>query len=330
MTRKVLTYGSWGTDAEDLGFTRDTSHAVEKELFYVRSELAVAARAANILSLDTPNVNFKNEEALVAECSAVKSYGFKGKFAIHPNQVEVINKVFGVSKEEYEHAKRVVDAFDASVRDQGRGSIDVDGRMVDIPVYKRYKRVVQLYEIQKEWFLIFSSECEIKTLLHTFWSWTESQSLAKNARGRDLKEKKTDQSINFDLFFDQKQEYHGQTEEGWTLWTQRDSWKGNIQQVAWAEEWNQIKKKLFYFFVFNFMIADIFAPMTTVCHQSEASHQHGDGRCCCDQDYQYCVSREGVSEDALDWILRSLCKAHICVHVVSSISLYLSHTHTVN
>lgn len=86
----------------------------------------------------------------MAECSAVKSYGFKGKFAIHPNQVEVINKVFGVSKEEYEHAKRVVDAFDASVRDQGRGSIDVDGRMVDIPVYKRYKRVVQLYEIQKE------------------------------------------------------------------------------------------------------------------------------------------------------------------------------------
>jgi citrate lyase beta subunit len=34
--------------------------------------------------------------------------GFKGKFAIHPNQVPVLNKIFGVTEEEYKEAKNIV------------------------------------------------------------------------------------------------------------------------------------------------------------------------------------------------------------------------------
>lgn len=142
---------AFGADdyAEDLGFTRDTSNPVEQELFFARSELAVAATAAGILSLDTPNVNFKNEEGLVAECKAVRSMGFKGKFAIHPSQVKKLNHIFGISDDEAAYAQRVVDQFEQSVEESRRGSISVEGRMVDVPVYKRLKRVLEMYHLQR-------------------------------------------------------------------------------------------------------------------------------------------------------------------------------------
>lgn len=60
-----------------MGFSRDTSQYVEPELAYARNVVAVAAKAAGILSLDTPNVNFKSNEHLLKESQAVKQMGFK-------------------------------------------------------------------------------------------------------------------------------------------------------------------------------------------------------------------------------------------------------------
>ncbi len=105
--------------------------------------LAVAARAANILSLDTPFVNFKDPEMLRKECKAVKSIGFKGKFGIHPNQVTVLNEIFGVSAEELAYAKRVVEAYEKSSKENDRGSTQVDGRMIDYPVIRRCRAVIE-------------------------------------------------------------------------------------------------------------------------------------------------------------------------------------------
>ncbi|KAL0480418.1 citrate lyase subunit beta [Acrasis kona] len=140
---------AFGADdyAADLGFTRTTEdfNKHERELYFARSTLAVAARAANILSLDTPFVNFKDSKTLEMECDSLVSMGFKGKFAIHPNQISSLNKKFGISKDEYEYAKRVVDAYNTSQK-EGRGSTQVDGRMVDAPVLKRCLDVMKMYK----------------------------------------------------------------------------------------------------------------------------------------------------------------------------------------
>jgi hypothetical protein len=41
--------------------------------------------------------------------------GFEGKWAIHPNQVELCKKVYTPLKEEIEMAKRIVDAYEDPV-----------------------------------------------------------------------------------------------------------------------------------------------------------------------------------------------------------------------
>jgi citrate lyase subunit beta / citryl-CoA lyase len=67
--------------------------------------------------------------------------GFRGKMAIHPNQVPIINDVFTASPEEVDRARRIVEAFDAATR-RGEGVVRVDDQMVDAPVATRARRVL--------------------------------------------------------------------------------------------------------------------------------------------------------------------------------------------
>ncbi|HEX6998242.1 MAG TPA: CoA ester lyase [Gammaproteobacteria bacterium] len=115
----------------------------ESQVAYARSALCVAARAARVLALDTPYFRLRNPEGLRLDAIAAKNIGFKGKFAIHPEQIEVLNESFAPSEREIEHARRVVAAFEEAER-QGRGSTSLEGWVIDVPVVKRARAVLAL------------------------------------------------------------------------------------------------------------------------------------------------------------------------------------------
>lgn len=129
--------------AED--FTNDM--AIERsdddaDLGYARSAVCIAARAAGVAALDTPYFQFKNEPGLRTNAQAAKRVGFKGKFAIHPAQVEPINQAFSPSADEIAQAQRVVEAFEQAER-AGRGSTSLDGKVIDVPVVKRARALLE-------------------------------------------------------------------------------------------------------------------------------------------------------------------------------------------
>jgi citrate lyase beta subunit len=72
--------------------------------------------------------------------------GFEGKWAIHPNQVELCKKVYTPLKEEIEMAKRIVDAYEKAIR-EGLGSISVDGIMVDDATIKIAQRILDVEKL---------------------------------------------------------------------------------------------------------------------------------------------------------------------------------------
>jgi len=115
----------------------------ESEVAYARSHLCIAARAAEVLAFDTPYFRFKDEDGLRANGAAAKQCGFKGKFAIHPAQIDAINATFSPSAAEIENARLVVEAFEAAER-EGRGSTSLDGKVIDVPVVKRARAVLEL------------------------------------------------------------------------------------------------------------------------------------------------------------------------------------------
>ena len=122
----------------DVGIRRTTSG---EEVLFPRSLVALTAHAAGVTPLDTPYVNFRDSTGLESDIAEAVRLGYKGKFAIHPAQLEPIRRLFGPQPDEIEYARRVMAAWDAASAD-GRGSLDLDGAMVDIPVVERARNTL--------------------------------------------------------------------------------------------------------------------------------------------------------------------------------------------
>lgn len=116
------------------------------ELFYARCRLVTASRIAGIAPpLDTVNPNFKDIQALVKEVKQVKQLGFQGKLVIHPVQVNPVNEVFTPTPDEIAWAKKVVDIF-AQAQAKDAGVIQMEGKMVELPVVRRAQQILSLLE----------------------------------------------------------------------------------------------------------------------------------------------------------------------------------------
>ena len=126
----------------DMGVTRSEE---ESQTAYPRAAVAIAARAADVLALDTPYFKLRDLEGLAGDASKARSYGFRGKFAIHPEQIEIINQAFSPSAEEVDRARREVEAFEAA-QEAGRGSTSLDGMVIDVPVVRRARKLLEQAE----------------------------------------------------------------------------------------------------------------------------------------------------------------------------------------
>jgi citrate lyase subunit beta/citryl-CoA lyase len=127
----------------------DSTSSEEPGLAYARAAVAIAARAAGVHALDTPYTKFRDPEGLRAEAKLAKSIGYKGKLAIHPAQVEVIEDVFNPTSSEIERAQKVLDIA-AEAEANGRGSVSLDGEMIDMPVILRAQNVLRNAGIEAE------------------------------------------------------------------------------------------------------------------------------------------------------------------------------------
>lgn len=140
-SERVVAVAFGGEDfANDMGIERLED---ESQVAFARQRLCVSARAAHVLALDTPYFKLRDPDGLRASALAAKSIGFKGKFAIHPDQVAALNECFSPSAQEIAHAERVVAAF-AEAEARGRGSTSLDGWVIDVPVVKRARALLEL------------------------------------------------------------------------------------------------------------------------------------------------------------------------------------------
>jgi citrate lyase subunit beta/citryl-CoA lyase len=124
----------------DMGIERTDD---DSEIAYARSAVCIAAQAADVAALDTPYFGFRDADGLQRDANTARKQGFKGKFAIHPAQIDIINATFSPSPQEVEHAKRVLAAF-AAAEHQGRGSTSLNGKVIDVPVVKRARAILEM------------------------------------------------------------------------------------------------------------------------------------------------------------------------------------------
>lgn len=112
------------------------------ELSHARATVALAAHAAGVVPLDTPYMEIRDLAGLEKDAGTARQLGFKGKFAVHPDQIPVIRAVFSPRPEEVEYARRVVGAWETASA-AGRGAIDFEGRLIDVPVVERARKLIR-------------------------------------------------------------------------------------------------------------------------------------------------------------------------------------------
>lgn len=112
-------------------------------LFYPKQHMIIAARAAGILPLGFLGTvaDFRDLDAFRATIRRSRRLGFAGASCIHPSQVPILNEEYRPSPEEVAAAERAVAAYDRAIA-AGIGAIELDGKMIDVPVVERAKQVL--------------------------------------------------------------------------------------------------------------------------------------------------------------------------------------------
>ena len=118
------------------------------EIFYARSRMVMAGRAAGVDVYDTPWTDVEDYEGLIKDAAFAKSLGFSGKASISPRHVRFINDVFSPTEEEIQYAKDVFETIEKA-KAEGKGVVSLRGKMIDAPIVARAKQVLEAAEVMK-------------------------------------------------------------------------------------------------------------------------------------------------------------------------------------
>jgi len=139
---RLLTVGFGVVDyALDMRITLSETY---EELSYPRARVATAARAAGLANaLDGPWVRITDIDGLRSDTRRSRSLGFSGRQLIHPSHIEPTRHAYqAISSEQASHFRRVVLEFESALLSD-HASIQVDGQLVDYPVYAHAKFVLE-------------------------------------------------------------------------------------------------------------------------------------------------------------------------------------------
>lgn len=146
-SKRIVAVGFGAGDYyRDLGRSVSSLSPEQTELLYARSQTVIASRAAGIQAIDTVFFGLLTDmDSFMKETILVLQLGFKGKFLIHPTQIEIVNKIFSPSPEEVTYASRIVMAFEEA-QTRGLGATSFEGKMIDYMTYKQAKDLVSFAE----------------------------------------------------------------------------------------------------------------------------------------------------------------------------------------
>ena len=112
-----------------------------QEVHYARSKVVTAAAAFELQAIDMIYVRMRDLKGLKTECQQAVELGYRGKMAIHPNQIPVIQAAFSPPPDQIAAAKRLIEAYE-SYQASGSGVFTSDGKMVDAPMLRAAEQIL--------------------------------------------------------------------------------------------------------------------------------------------------------------------------------------------
>src|SRR2546427_12826956 len=99
---------------------------------YVFAKILTAGRANGLQVIDGPYVKVRDPEGFREFCKRAQILGYDGKWALHPDQVTIINEIFGTSQEQFDRASDILEAYEkATTEGDRKGAVMFGDEMID-------------------------------------------------------------------------------------------------------------------------------------------------------------------------------------------------------
>ncbi|KAG0296558.1 hypothetical protein BGZ96_009137 [Linnemannia gamsii] len=122
----------------DLGLTRTREGT---EMLYGRQAIVTAAHAYGLQAIDLVCMDYKNDDILREECEFGRRMGFLGKQAVHPRQLEIIQRCFLPTDHEIARAADISEGYQEHSK-RGVGAFNYNGKVIDLPVVKWAEKIL--------------------------------------------------------------------------------------------------------------------------------------------------------------------------------------------
>jgi citrate lyase subunit beta/citryl-CoA lyase len=98
---------------------------------YVFMKILMAGRANGLQVIDGPYVKVRDSEGFREFSRRAQILGFDGKWALHPDQVTILNELFSPTQEQFERAWAILDAYQDATEGERKGAVMFGDEMID-------------------------------------------------------------------------------------------------------------------------------------------------------------------------------------------------------
>jgi citrate lyase subunit beta/citryl-CoA lyase len=98
---------------------------------YVFSKILMAGRANGLQVIDGPFLKIRDQDAFRDYCQRTKVLGYDGKWALHPDQVTILNELFSPTQEQFDRAMDILDAYETATEGDRKGAVMFGDEMID-------------------------------------------------------------------------------------------------------------------------------------------------------------------------------------------------------
>jgi citrate lyase subunit beta / citryl-CoA lyase len=98
---------------------------------YVFMRILMAARAAGLQAIDGPYLKIRDSEGFRRYSTRTRILGYDGKWALHPDQISILNELFTPSQEAFDHSIHLLEAYETATTIDRKGAVMFGDEMID-------------------------------------------------------------------------------------------------------------------------------------------------------------------------------------------------------
>ncbi len=98
---------------------------------YVFSKILMAGRANGLQVIDGPFLKIRDSDAFRDYCQRTRVLGYDGKWALHPDQVTILNELYSPTQEQFDRAWDILEAYAQATEGDRKGAVMFGDEMID-------------------------------------------------------------------------------------------------------------------------------------------------------------------------------------------------------